>query len=100
MQYWMVSPRLSVVEAANRSIEEFEEPLWWWKVGSGGAWLWRSNLTQKFFQASCLLGDDLMKQLESAPMMILSPGEMFARRYSVMLEIDSRKSSSWPAVGA
>ena len=52
VQYWMVSPRLSVVEAANRSIEEFEEPLWWWKVESGGAWLWRSNLTQKFFQAS------------------------------------------------
>ena len=60
----------------------------------------RSYFLQKFSQVSCLLDDDLLEQLVSAPIMTWSSLEQFTRRISVRLDIVSRKFSSWPEVGA
>ena len=79
-QYWMTLDRFRFIEAANTSMEEWETALWWWKVGEGGAWVLRSKVLQKLFQASFLLEVDLAEQLQSVPIRNWSPAEEFRSR--------------------
>ena len=59
--------------------------------------LWAS---QKFFHASLRLAEDSTEQFVSAPIAIRSNMEEFDSIKAVRLDMDSRKSSSWPEVGA
>ena len=71
------------LEDKNKSILDSDEPLWWWKVEDPVECERRENVSQKAPQQSCLLGVDLVEQLESVPMRTLSPAEMLLRMYSV-----------------